>query len=81
MDQFRDEEFIIANGYDEAIIGVTADNVLVYDKDLVIQILAREMPVEDAMEYFDYNVAGAYVGERTPLFITTVKSINEGIVF
>lgn len=81
MDHFSDSEFLLANGYDDAIVGATEDDVLVYDKDMVIQILAREMPLDDAIEFFDYNIAGAYVGEKTPLFITTVKSINEGIVF
>jgi hypothetical protein len=27
------------------------------------------MPQEDAIEYFDFNVSGAYVGEHTPVFI------------
>ena len=25
---------------------------------------------EQALEYFDYNVQGSYVGEKTPIFIT-----------
>jgi len=27
------------------------------------------MPIEDAIEYVQYNVVGAYVGPKTPLFI------------
>jgi hypothetical protein len=26
------------------------------------------MSEEDDMEYFDYNVAGSYVGEQTPIW-------------
>jgi len=26
------------------------------------------MPDEDALEYFYFNVQGAYVGEQTPIF-------------
>jgi hypothetical protein len=29
------------------------------------------MDLEDAIEYFDFNVSGAYVGEQTPLYIKT----------
>jgi len=27
------------------------------------------MSYEEAIEYFDFNVTGAYVGEHTPMFI------------
>jgi hypothetical protein len=29
------------------------------------------MSEEDAMEYIDYNVLGAYVGDMTPIYIYT----------
>jgi hypothetical protein len=27
------------------------------------------MGLDEAREYFDFNVAGAYVGEQTPVFV------------
>ena len=58
------------------------DPVVAYDRDECIAILAMEFandppkedlddwePYEEAMEYFEYNVAGSYVGENTPVFI------------
>ena len=27
------------------------------------------MTDEDAMEHFEYNIAGAYVGPKTPIFV------------
>jgi len=30
------------------------------------------MPEEDAEEFFDFNVQGAYVGEATPVFLDKV---------
>ena len=27
------------------------------------------MTREDAMEHFDYNIAGSYVGPKTPIFV------------
>ena len=29
---------------------------------------------EQALEYFDYNVQGAYVGDKTPIFITLIET-------
>ena len=31
------------------------------------------MSYEDAVEYFDFNVEQAYVGESTPMFIDLIK--------
>jgi fused signal recognition particle receptor len=35
--------------------------------------LMKEMSEEVAMEYFEYNTRGAYVGENTPAFLFTFK--------
>ena len=45
---------------------------LVYNKLLVIEILVQrdKMGYEEAMEFFNYNILGSYVGESTPVFIT-----------
>ena len=61
--------------FDGAIIGVCERagglRVAAYDRSLVIDVLAREMPREDAEEYFEFNIAGAWMGEGTPVFIDT----------
>ena len=31
---------------------------------------------EQAVEYFDYNVQGSYVGESTPIFITLMEKMS-----
>jgi hypothetical protein len=43
--------------------------VAVYDYAKCIDILAESMDYEEALEYFEYNVIGAYVGEQTPIFL------------
>lgn len=62
--------------FDEAIIGVAErigqEPVVAYDTTKVVEILSRSMSVDEAYEYFDYNILGAYVGDKTPLFITTM---------
>lgn len=62
--------------FDEAIIGVAErigqEPVVAYDTTKVVEILSRSMSVDEAYEYFDYNILGAYFGDKTPLFITTM---------
>ena len=42
---------------------------MAYDTNKCIKILMKNMTHEEAMEYFDFNVGGAYMGEYTPAFI------------
>jgi hypothetical protein len=74
---YPDEEFLIADGFDDAIIGVDEVNLrVVYDIDEIINILMREeMTVGEAFEYYEYNIAGAYVGENTPSFIRVIPEL------
>ena len=39
----------------------------------------QDMSEEDALEHFDYNIAGSYVGETTPIFLwpKTMKEIED----
>ena len=77
QDALSDERFegmFLLDGYDDAFIGVTdsKDGDLlsaVYDIDKSVEILAQDMRYEDAWEYFQYNVAGLYLGDQTPTFI------------
>jgi hypothetical protein len=70
----RDQVTLLADGLDEAFLGIDTSGDeprAVYSTEKCIEILAREMGREDAVEYFDFNVAGAYVGPQTPIFIQT----------
>ena len=61
--------------FDDAIVGVAGrcamPTVVVYDESKIIEILTDkyEMSYEDAAEWFSFNMAGAYMGENTPLFM------------
>lgn len=71
----RDLTLTVADGLDDALLGVTTDVSparAVYSRDKCIEILAQDMTYEQAVEYFEFNVAGAYVGEQTPLFIDVI---------
>jgi hypothetical protein len=65
-----DTEFLIADGFDDAIIGYhPGSERLIYSISKSIQILIEEgMSEEDAMEHFYYNVEGSYMGEKTPIW-------------
>lgn len=64
----------IMDGYDDCIIGICRrfgmDDVVLYDQNKVIDKLVKDdgMTYEEAMEYFDYNQIGAWVGDGTPAF-------------
>ena len=67
-------ELLVADGFDDAIIGVarTFNNLSVaYDTNKCIEILKTRdnMSEDDAIEYFEYNVVGSYMGKHTPSFI------------
>lgn len=61
------------DGYDEAIIGITDNGQLVYSKEIMVRLLCKEMPEEDALDFLAYNCWGAYVGEQTPIFVNTFQ--------
>jgi hypothetical protein len=72
LEMYPEEEFLKADGFDDAIIGVEPSSMrLVYNMDAMLNILVKdeEMTEEDALEHLDYNVYGAYVGEKTPIYI------------
>ena len=70
VDNYQDEEILKADGFDEAVIGIDSGSMrLIYSVKLCIDILVEEgMDMIDAVEHFDYNVRGAYVGEKTPIW-------------
>ena len=66
------EEILKADGLDEAVIGIEySSGRLVYSKQKIIDILMSdgETSMEDALEHYDYNIAGGYVGELTPIWV------------
>lgn len=64
---------MFADGFEDAIIGIQWGDVsrVVYDKEMMETILMQRdgMTHEEAIEYLEYNVWGAYVGEGTPIYI------------
>jgi len=75
MEILAEEECLTADGFEDALVGCTygANVVAVYDINKMIEVLVEEgMEYEDAVEFLNYNVVGAYVGDKTPQYINFV---------
>ena len=71
VEWFPEDELLIADGFDDAIIGIDDNSMrLIYSVNKCIEILSKDMDEEEAVEYFDFNVRGSYVGEKTPIWCT-----------
>ena len=76
LDMYPEHDFIQADGFDDAIIGVEQNSKkIIYDIDIMITILMvdEDMSSEDAIEHLEFNVINAYVGEQTPIYINRIK--------
>ena len=75
-------ETLVADGLDEAIIGIGRQfnkNLVIYDEDKCIKILMERdgMSEEEAIEFFEFNVVGAYVGDHTPIFVRVGSTLED----
>lgn len=69
------EDLVFADGYDECIIGVVEraglPPAVCYSRSAIIKKLIDEgMSEDEAEEFFEFNIVGAYVGDRTPCFLS-----------
>jgi hypothetical protein len=73
MEVLAEEECLLAEGYEDALIGYTAgiNRVAVYEVGKMIQIRMQEdgMSYDEAVECIEFNTIGAYVGEKTPVYV------------
>lgn len=79
----EDEEVILADGLEEAFIGIARQfgkPFAVYSKAKTLEVMmSHDMTEEEALEFFTFNVEGAFVGDHTPAFMedTYGKEVNE----
>jgi len=79
------KEILLADGFDEAFIGIgqafTGNPVAIYDTNKCIDIIMCDIEADEsrdpeddvmtmAIEHFEYNVIGSFVGDFTPMFVT-----------
>lgn len=72
------EEMLFADGFDGALIGFVercaTPPVALYDRAKCIEILMLRdtMSYEEAVEFFEFNTLGSWMGENTPAFATII---------
>ena len=77
------ESVLLADGFDEAMIGVSQRMneplLAVYSYDKMIDVLIERdgLDYEEATEYLDFNVLGAWVGEKTPIIVTSILALRQ----
>lgn len=67
-------EVIIFDGFDDCIIGIcnryNQEPIIAYAYDKVIKkLMVDGMSLIEAEEYYEFNIIGSGLGERTPCFI------------
>ena len=73
------ETVLLADGFEHAFLGTTQRMneplLAVYSYPLMIETLMLRdgMTYTEAAEYIDFNVAGAWVGEQTPIIIHPIN--------
>jgi hypothetical protein len=75
---------LTADGFDEAIIGIGHRcgqiPLVVYDVEKCISILMERegWPRDDAVEFFEFNTAGAWAGDGTPIWLYKMEDDANG---
>jgi hypothetical protein len=69
-----DSEALVIDGMDEAIIGIaqqfTNDQLVAYSMTKILGVLRGQgMSHEEALDYFSFNIQGAWMGEGTPIIV------------
>ena len=72
---------LLADGFEDALLGFGFQfnaAVAIYDYEACIDILRDRdgMSKDGALEFFEFNVVGAYMGPNTPVFMTKVELIR-----
>lgn len=67
---------LLADGFEAAFIGISRRcgqlPLAVYDYPKGVEVLVQRdgMTEEEAVEWMEFNVVGAWVGEHTPIWLT-----------
>lgn len=68
---YPDESFLVMDGMDDAFLGISVKcRRTVYSEEKIIETLINDgMTYEEAVDFYGFNIAHAYVGEHTPIII------------
>lgn len=82
-DQLSEEnpDALLADGFEQALIGIARrigqPSLAVYDISKCLSILVKKhkLTEDEAIEFFEFNVIGSWMGENTPVFFDGCKEI------
>ena len=62
---------LFADGHDNAIMGYSSDCRVIYSVDQIVESLVERdgMTPDEAIEFFNFNIECAYLGEYTPIYM------------
>ena len=68
------DDLKVVDGFDDCIIGVVTginveEKVAYSTQKILDKLVSRGMSHTEALEFYEFNIAGAYVGEHTPVYI------------
>jgi len=72
------DDVLLADGFDAAFIGIVTrcgqPPIAIYDHARCVEVLVADgLTYEEAVEYMDFNVTGAWVGPSTPGFLVRIE--------
>ena len=70
IEAYPEDQFMTIDGYDSAVIGLDERRMLlIYSANKILKALREDMDQEDALDFFEYNIKGAYMGPQTPIIM------------
>ena len=79
VEALDEEEIMLADGFADAFVGIGRQfgrAIAIYSRRKCIDVLMRDMDEEQAEEYFEFNLAGAWVGESTPIYLEELEELE-----
>jgi hypothetical protein len=76
MSERYGDEIYVLDGLNDCIVGVGSrcgqPEILIYDEEKIIQSLIdrQGMEEDEAIEFYEFNIKGSWVGPATPIFLT-----------
>jgi len=74
VEMFPDEKILKCDGYDDCCIGYDfgfGEHIrLIYSVKMILNKMVSEdnLSEDEAIEHFEYNFRGSYLGEKTPIW-------------
>lgn len=80
VEALAENEALLADGFEDALIGYaerfSSGPIAMYDKDKCLGILMQRdgLSWDEASEFFEFNVQGAWVGDKTPVYVSLISA-------